>query len=312
MGNGKHAQSITTGGITVALSHGDKVFYPGDGITKADLASYYARAAPLILPLVKDRPLTMIRYPDGIGGERIVQKNIPRYFPDWVSRTEVPKEGGTVCQVLADKPATLVYLASQGCIEPHVPLSRASALQVPDQLVFDLDPAGGNGFGGARRSALWLRELLTQELGLPAYVKTTGGKGLHVHVPLRGSEGFDAVRAFAREAAGLLADRHPDVITTEQRRQQRGGRVYADIMRNAYAQTVIAAYAVRARPGAPVATPLSWEEAADPELTPQRFTLRTMERRLRQAAGAASPWAGMGRHRRGLDRARRQLRALTG
>ena len=304
-------EAVKAGGITVGVTNPGKVFFPADGITKSDLAAYYAAAAPLILPQVKDRPVTMARYPDGITGERIVQKNIPRHFPDWVSRTEVPKEGGVVCHVLADKPATLVYLAGQGCIEPHVFLSRTGALDRPDQLVFDLDPATGSGFGDARRGALWLRELLAGELGLVPYVKTTGGKGLHVHVPLPGRDSFEEVRAFAREVAGLLAARHPDVITTEQRRQQRGGRVYADIMRNAYAQTVIAPYAVRARPGAPIATPVSWDEVADPELSPQRFTLRGGGGRPAGANGAG-PWSGMTRHRRSLDGPSRRLRALAG
>ncbi|MBO0775523.1 MAG: non-homologous end-joining DNA ligase [Actinobacteria bacterium] len=307
--NEKSPVTVTAGRISVRVTNPGKVLFPGDGITKADLAGYYREAAGRILPQVKGRPLVMERYPDGIGGERIVQKNVPAYFPDWVSRTEVAKEGGTVCHVLADKPATLVYLANQGCIEPHVFLSRTRALHCPDQLVFDLDPAADSGFGDARRIALWLRELLEDELGLAAFVKTTGGKGLHVHVPLRADSDFGQAREFARTAAAVLAARHPDLITTEQRRDKRGRRVYADIMRNAYAQTVIAPYAVRARPGAPIATPLSWDEVADPALSPQRFTLRGASARP-DAAG--DPWAAMARRRRDLGRAWQRLRPLGG
>jgi bifunctional non-homologous end joining protein LigD len=302
------AKRVMAGGIGVELSNTGKVFYPGDGITKGDLIGYYRDMAGRMLPYLRDRPVTMARYPDGIAGPRIVQKNVPGHFPGWVTRTEVKKEGGTLRHVLCDKPATLVYLANQACIEVHVFLSRTGRLDRPDQLVVDLDPPGSGGFGQARRCALWLRRLLGDELGLTCYVKTTGGHGLHVHVPLNRRQDFDDVRAFARDAALLLAGRHPDDLTVEQRKDKRGGRVYADIMRNAYAQTVVAPYAVRARPGAPVATPLHWDEVEDGRLAPDRFTIRTIAARLDRVD---DPWAGMsGRHygvarlRRDLDRAR--------
>jgi bifunctional non-homologous end joining protein LigD len=295
------------GGVSVQLSHLDKTFFPDDGISKGDLIEYYRETAPRIVPYLRDRPLVMIRYPDGITGQRIVQKNISSHFPGWVSRTEVDKQDGTVCQVVADKPATLVYLANQACIELHVFLSALGALDRPDQLVFDLDPPDEDHFGQACRHALQVRELLEGELGLTAYVKTTGGKGLHVHVPLRPDAGFDPVRAFARDAAGLLASRSPDQLTAEQRKERRGQRIYLDIMRNAYAQMVVAPYSVRARPGAPVATPLHWEELSDGGLSPRRFTLRTISGRL---TGFDDPWQGMARHRHGLSGPRRRLDAL--
>jgi bifunctional non-homologous end joining protein LigD len=294
-------------GITVELSHLDKPFFPDDGISKGDLVAYYRDMAPFIIPYLRDRPLVMGRYPDGITGHRIVQKNISAHFPAWVSRADVAKRGGTVRQAVCDKPATLVYLANQGCIELHVFLSRLGALDRPDQLVFDLDPPDEDHFGGACRHALDLRELLEGELGLAAYVKTTGGRGLHVHVPLRPEDDFDAVRGFARDAAALLVSRFPDRLTAEQRKEHRGRRLYLDIMRNAYAQVAIAPYAVRARRGAPVATPLRWEELADGGLSPRRFTVRTIAGRL---AEAGDPWAGMARHRHGLSGPRRRLAAL--
>jgi bifunctional non-homologous end joining protein LigD len=303
----RQAESVTVAGVRVELSNTGKVLFPGDpGITKGDLVGYYRDMAARIVPYLRDRPLVMARYPDGIGGQRIFQKNIPGYFPAWVNRVEVDKAGGELCQVIGDKPATLVYLANQACIELHAFLSRVKALDRPDQLVFDLDPPSGDRFAAAVQLALLLRELLEDELGLTAYVKTTGGKGLHVHVPLKAADGFDAVRAFARRASEVLTARHPDLVTTQQRRAGRGDRVYADIMRNAYAQTVVAPYSVRARPGAPVATPLRWEELADRDLTPQRFTLRSVGERLARL-GASDPWAGLGRRRYGLDRAARQL-----
>jgi bifunctional non-homologous end joining protein LigD len=249
----------------------------------------------------------MVRYPDGITGQGIVQKNVSRHFPGWVRRAEVGKQHGAVCHVVADKPATLIYLANQACIELHVFLSLLGALDRPDQLVFDLDPPDEHHFAGACRHALGLRELLEDQLGLPSYVKTTGGKGLHVHVPLRPDDDFDAVRGFARDVASMLASRCPDELTLEQRKANRGDRLYLDVMRNAYAQTVVAPYAVRAHPGAPVATPLHWEELSG-EISPKQFTMRTIAARL---AESGDPWAGMTRHRHGLSGPRRRLRATA-
>jgi bifunctional non-homologous end joining protein LigD len=174
-------------------------------------------------------------------------------------------------------------------------------------LIFDLDPPDTGHFEAVRTMALRLREILEGDLGLVAFVKTTGSKGLHVQVPLNGREEFDPVREFAREVAERLAAAEPDLVTVEQRIQARQGRVYADIMRNAYAQTAVAAYSVRARPGAPVATPVSWDEVADPALRADGFTLPAMPDRLAQLDKAGDPWAGMSRHRQGLTRPRRLL-----
>jgi bifunctional non-homologous end joining protein LigD len=209
----------------------------------------------------------------------------------------VDKKDGTVCHVVADKAATLVYLANQGSIELHAFLSRVAAVDRPDQLVFDLDPPDEAGFSSACRHAVELRELLAGELGLTPYVKTTGGKGLHVHVPLRPEQDFATTRDFARDVASVLASRSPRQLTVEQRKEQRGNRLYLDIMRNGYAQTAVAPFSVRARPGAPVATPLHWAEVEAGKLTPREFTLRTIAGRLE---GRADPWADMARHRRGL------------
>ena len=307
----RQADAVTVAGISVKLSNTGKALFPGDPeITKGDLVGYYRGLARRILPYLRDRPLVMARYPDGIGGERIFQKNIPGYFPAWVNRVEVEKAGGELCQVICDKPATLIYLANQACIELHAFLSKISTLDQPDQVVFDLDPPNEDRFGDAAQLALRLRELLEDELKLTAYVKTTGGKGLHVHVPLRAGDGFDAARRFARQASEVLAARNPDLLTTQQRRAGRGDRVYADVMRNAYAQTVVAPYSVRARPGAPVATPLRWEELTDRDLTPQRFTLRSVGSRLEQL-GTSDPWAGLARRGYSLDRAARRLEEIA-
>jgi bifunctional non-homologous end joining protein LigD len=304
------SEKLRVGRLTIELSNAGKVLFPADGITKRDLADYYRGAAGLMLPLLRERPVSMTRFPDGIGAPGIVQKNVPGYFPGWITRARVRKEGGSLQQVIADKPATLVYLASQACIEVHAFLSRLGQIREPDQCIFDLDPPDDHRFSDVRACALRLRDLLSGELGLPAFVKTTGGKGLHVHVPLEPREDFDAVREFAREVAELLAARNPDLVTTEQRKDKRGPRIYADLMRNGYAQLAVAPYSVRARPGAPVATPLYWDEVADEGLSPGQFTLRTLPGRVRGTAPAAGPWAGMARRRSGLDRARKSLRRL--
>jgi len=224
-----------------------------------------------------------------------------------VTRAEVPKHGGMDRQVICDKPATLIYLANQACIELHPFLSRLGKLDQPDQLVFDLDPPDAGHFDLARLAALNLRALLTDRLDLAAYVNTTGGKGLHVHVPLRPGDHFDAVRDFARQTADLLVSQDPALFTTAQRRQDRGGRLYLDIMRNSYAQTAVAPYSVRARPGATIATPLHWHELEDNSLKPDHFTIRTIGKRSHTVS---DPWAGMTRHRHNLSGPRRRLHAL--
>ncbi len=301
-----HGDRVTASGRTVKLSNTGKVLFPDDGITKGELVEYYAHAADWMLPYLRDRPIAMARYPDGITRHRIFQKNPAEYFPGWITSVEVKKQGGTLRHVVCDKPATLVYLANQACVELHVFLSRTDRLENPEQVIFDFDPESDD-FEDARRCALWLRHLLADELGLTCYVKTTGGKGLHVHLPLNRQADFDEARDFAHRAAEVLAARHPDVVTVEQRKEARGGRVYADVMRNSYAQTAVAPYSVRARPGAPVATPLPWEEVEDRGLSPHRFTVRTIAERL---AKTPDPWSGMTRHRYDLAAARRRLDEL--
>ena len=181
------------------------MLFPDDGLTKGELVEYYAQVADAMLPYLKDRPIAMARYPDGITKQRIFQKNPGKYFPDWITSVEVKKEGGTLRHVVCDKAATLLYLANQAVIEFHVFLSRVDSLECADQVVVDFDPPDNDGFDQARQCALWLRSLLEDELGLTSYVKTTGGKGLHVHVPLNRKQGFEETRTFAREASQVLA-----------------------------------------------------------------------------------------------------------
>lgn len=297
--------TLRVGRVSVELSSTDKVLYPEDGLTKADIIEYYRQMADRMLPYLRERPLMMVRYPDGIDGERIVQKQVPDHFPDWIRRVRVKKRDGHLEHVVCEDAATLVYLANQACVEPHIFLSRIDDLDRPDQMVLDLDPPDRAHFGEARRAALDVRELL-DELDVTSYARTTGGNGIHVHIPLDRRSDFDQVRRLARDLGDLLARRHPDRMTTQQRKDKRGDLVYVDVLRNAYAQTIIAPYALRARPGAPVATPLHWDELSDEDLDPGRFTLRTISKRLEEVA---DPWTGMARHRQGLSRIRKKLSA---
>jgi bifunctional non-homologous end joining protein LigD len=282
-GHGEPA-SIRAGRWAVPVSRPEKVLFPTDGITKLDLAEHYARVAPLMLPLVRGRPVAMERFPDGLGGPRFYHKNV-RSVPDWVRTETVGKKGGELTQVVCDNAATLVWMADQACITPHLWLSRVDRPKYPDQLMFDLDPPEGK-FGEARRLALVLRELL-DDLGLPSFAKTTGGKGLHVMVPLDRRADYGRVREFAVRVGELLVRRDPKRLTMEFRKANREGRLFVDLGRNAYSQHAVAPYAVRARDGAPVATPLHWTEVEDKRLRPERFTIRAVAERVKRGE---NPW----------------------
>lgn len=294
--------TIQAGRRRVEISRPGKALFPC-GITKADLAGYYERVAETMLPHLKDRPLNLERYPDGIEGQRIIQQRAGRHFPGWIRRAKVGKEGGSVEHVVAADPATLVYLAGQACITLHPWLSRRDKLHHPDRLIFDLDPSDGKP-AEVRRAAQMMFDLL-RELALEPYVMTSGSRGYHVTVPLRRSLEFDAVRAFAQGVAELASGRAPRRFTTEQRKAKREGRILIDIMRNAYAHTAVAPYAVRARRDAPVATPLDPQELADRATSPDRFTLRTLPARLQRDG---DPWAGISGRAQSIAGARRRLK----
>ena len=284
----------------VEISKPDKVLFPDDGITKLDLARYYAEISTAMLPHLRDRPVNMERFPDGIGGPSFYEKKVPPHFPDWVRTVEVRTASGPQRQVVVDDTRSLVYLAQQACLTPHTWLSTTRHLDRPDQLVFDLDPSDDS-LAKVRRATRLVGGLL-DDLGLTSYLKTTGSRGYHVLVPLRPAEDFDAVRGFARTVAERLVERDPDLLTVEARKDKRGDRVLVDVMRNAYGQTVVPAYAVRARPGAPVSTPIEWEELS--RVKQAQHTITSVRRRL---ARRADPWTGVRRHAQGLARARRRL-----
>jgi bifunctional non-homologous end joining protein LigD len=299
-------QIAEVGGHDLKLSNPDKVLFPATGLTKADLTAYYERIAPVMLPHLAGRPLSMVRYPNGVEAEGFMQKNASDYFPDWIRRARLAKQNGAVDHVVAEDAATLVYLANQACVTLHVGLSRIDGIDHPDRLVIDLDPSDDD-FLKVKRAAKEARALL-EEVGLVPFLQTTGSRGLHLWVPLDRSADFDQVRAFAAKLADLLVARRPRELTTAQRKAKRGDRVFVDVARNAYAQTAVAPYSVRAHPQAPVATPIDWAELDDPKLAPQRYTIRNLFRRL---ARKRDPWAEIDRHARALEPARERLERLA-
>jgi bifunctional non-homologous end joining protein LigD len=260
------------------ITHPEKVLFPEEGITKGELAAYYEAVAPVMLPHLRGRPVTLERYPSGIGRKGFWQKDVSRGFPEWLERVEVPKKDGAVRHPLANDARSLLWMANQNSITLHVWPSRVPTLLNPDLCLFDLDPAADDP-ATARTATLEVRDLLA-ELGLRSWVKTTGSKGFHVAVPLDGAADFEEVAGFAHRAGALLVKRNPERLTQEFLKVDRAGRVLVDTGRNGWSATFAAAYTVRARPGAPVSAPCRWSEVEGGEVAPQSFTLRSMAARL--------------------------------
>ena len=298
--------------MKLEISHPQRVMFPADDITKGDITKgdvvdYYCRVAPVMVPHLRNRPLMLERYRAGIDQGGFYQKEAADYFPASIRRVDVAKEGGVVHHPVVDDEDGLVYLANQGCLTFHCWLAQADRLRQPDRLIVDLDPPDGPGaFGTVRSTALRLRKIFEQ-LGLRAFVQTTGSRGLHVVAPLMPGPDHDEVLAFARALAEQLAASDPGRLTAEFRKAKRGSRVYLDVARNGYAQTVVAPYSVRARPGAPVATPLDWDEVRTTRLTPDRWTISNIFRRL---GAKADPWREINRCARPLDTAWPRLERL--
>lgn len=298
--------SVRAGRRTVEISRPDKVLVP-PGTTKADLARYYEEVAEAMLPHLARRPLNVERFPDGIDGQKIFQQHASGHFPEWIRRISVPARNGTVEHVAASDPATVVYLVGQACITFHRWLSRSDRLNRPDLLVIDLDPSLHDP-AAVRRAALTFGDLL-RELELDPWAMTTGSRGYHVVVPLNRRAEFDAVREFARDLAVLAAARDPRAFTNEQRKAKREGKILVDIQRNAYAHTAVAPYSVRPRPGAPVATPLHWEELQDSKTVADRWTIASVPGRLERDG---DPWEAIARAGVTLTAARRRLDEALG
>jgi bifunctional non-homologous end joining protein LigD len=285
----------------VRLTHPERVLWPDDGLTKRDLYDYFGAVADAMLPHIRDRPVSMQRFRGSIADGGFFQKDLPRGAPDWLARVEVGKRGGSVCHLLANDRPSLLWLAQQGCVTPHVFPRRADRLDRPDRLVIDLDPSTDD-FDAVRRAALACGDAL-RERGLEPFAMVTGSRGIHVVTPLKRTRDVGDVLAWARAFAAELADAGvggADLLTTEFRKEKRGDRIYVDVARNGPAQMVVPPYAPRPRAGAPVATPLRWEELDDAGLRPDAWSMRTVLERLDALGG--DPWAAIAAAARPLPR----------
>ncbi len=284
------------------ITHPEKVLFPDDGITKGELAAYYEAIAPVMLPHIRGRPVTMERFHRGIGDKGFFQKNVVKGFPEWLERVEVPKNDGSVHHPVVRDTRSLVWLANQNSITPHVWTSRVPKIMKPDICIFDLDPSDDDQ-PRLRAAALLLRDVLA-ELGLVSWVKTSGSKGFHIAVPLDGKAEFGPVARFAHTVGEFLVQRDPENLTREFHKKDRAGRILMDTGRNEYSATFAATYAVRARPGAPVSAPCSWAEIQNGTVGPTTFTLRNMPARVTDVGDL---WADALETKQSLRRAKEKL-----
>jgi bifunctional non-homologous end joining protein LigD len=288
--------TVRVGRREIEISHPDRVLFPDAGVTKEGLARYYGAIAPVMVPHVRDRPLAMHVFPGGVKEQGHYLKNAPGHFPDWIHRVDMPKRGGTVNHVLADDAATLVYLAGQNVVALHVWPARADEPRKPDRVIFDLDPEATTRFSEVRAAARQVGDAL-RDAGLVPFAMASGSRGIHVVVPVRRGPEFAEVFQWAKALAIEVAERHPRHLTTEFYKRKREAPIFIDVRRNAYAQHAVAPYSVRAKPHAPVATPLRWEELDDRRLRPDGWDVRTV---LERVEADGDPWKGIARRARAL------------
>jgi len=272
------SQVAQVGKRKIELSNLQKVLYPDDHIIKAQLIEYYVRIAPTILAHVKGRPLSLVRYPDGINGQSFFQKQRPDWAPDWIEHVTLGEEKKDY--VIASEEASLVWLANLACIELHQMHSRAPHFDKPDYIVYDFDPPDNFQFKQVAELALEFKACL-ESFGYHPFVKTTGRKGLHVLAPIEPKWEFGKALEAAKAVAQPFVDSHASSLTLHIKKELRKGKVLLDIYRNRQSQTIVAAYSVRGLPGAPVSTPLHWEELHSLE-TPRTFDLQSVPGRVVQ------------------------------
>jgi bifunctional non-homologous end joining protein LigD len=297
----------TIDGHEIKLSHLNKVFFPKEGLTKGDVVAYYEKVAEVMVPQLKNHPISMQRFPDGLKGEGFFNKDAPDYFPDYIKRVKFPRrEGGSFDAPLVDNAAGLVYLANQAVLTMHLYLSQVDDLERPDRMIYDLDPPDETrDYSKVRRAALDIRDVMN-ELDLKAWVQTTGSQGFHVVIPLDRSVDFDTVRDFAQDVSRLLIRRNPAAYTLEDHIKARKGRIFLDTLRNSYGATAVAPYAVRARPQASVATPVDWDEV-EAGVNPRDWTIMNLPHRLAQKE---DPWKDMMQHPQSLESRQEKLQDL--
>lgn len=289
---------------TVEITHPDKVLFPDIELTKYELAEYYEKISDYILPHIKDRPVTMHRYPNGINKKSFYQKDASDFFPAWIKTIKInKKEGGSMDAPVCNDKAALVYLANLASITPHIWLSKIDNLNKPDKVIFDLDPSKDN-FEDVKFAAKALKNFFEDELDITPFLMTTGSRGIHVVIPIKPKNDFDTVRTVTQKIAGIVAGEHKDKLTTETRKQKREGRIYLDVARNAFGQTAVAPYSVRARKNAPVATPIDWKELNKIN-NAQVYTVKNIFKRL---STKKDPWKDINRNRFSFER----IKMITG
>lgn len=279
---------VTIASREFALSNLDKVLWPEDGYTKGELINYYVQVAPYLLPHLRGRPLVLTRFPNGIHSKSFYQKNAPDYLPDWI-RTFVwysVDSQRDINFIVAEEPADMAWLANQACIEMHPWLSSVPNVEYPDFVVIDLDPSPGSRYQDVVDIALVVKELL-DNLGLRSYPKTSGSEGLHVYIPIVNAYTYEQVRKFAHILASMVTEVLPKIATIERTVKLRGSKVYVDYLQNALGKTLSSVYSVRPRPGAPVSTPLLWEEVT--KVIPSQFTIKTIFPRLQEKGDLFAP-----------------------
>lgn len=303
----KRMNKMKIDGRIINVSKADKIIFPVTMITKWDLIQYYSKISPYMLSYMKNRPLALQRFPEGIQKEGFYQKNASDYYPDWIKTFRVKKEGGWVDHVLCNDKETLIYLVNQGVITFHLWLSTTDKLRFPDKLVFDLDPTEED-FDKVIKGAQVLKRVLENDLGFKTYVMTTGSKGLHIIAPLIPNQDYDEVHDFAKKVANYIVIKHPSEFTVTIKKDQRKGRLFIDYLRNSYAQLVVAPFSVRALEGAPVATPISWQELKEGKIsTSKAFNIHSVFKRLEQKD---HPWKGFNTHTKSINDPKSKLEAL--
>lgn len=264
---------------SIEISSPDKVIFPEKNITKGQMAEYYEKIADRMLPFLKDRPLTLKRFPGGIGAGGFYQKNISDYFPDFIKTVEIETEDGMNTQILCNDKRTLLYLVNQNTVSFHIWLSRKDKLRQPDKVIFDLDPPEG-AFDKVKEAAKVVRSYLKKQKKDPQLM-TTGQSGLHLYYSLRRGKDFEEVKKEARKVAEEVAKLRPDLLTTKIRKDQREGKIFVDYLRNAYAQTAVCPYSLRSNEEAGIATPIEWEELSKLE-SASFYNIENIFRRLGQ------------------------------
>lgn len=296
-------QWVEVHGHHLTLSNLEKLYWPEDGLCKGDLVAYYTQLATVLLPYLRDRPLVLTRYPNGIHGQWFYHKNLETTAPDWLRTCAIAHEAGTYQYLLADSPAALAFAANLGAIEIHPWLSRCGRLAYPDFAVIDIDPAGDATWQDVREVALLVRQIL-QEVGVTGWPKTSGATGLHIYCPCLPDHTYADTAAFAEAIGRLLARLYPERVTVERMVRKRGNKIYIDYLQNRQGQTITSVYGLRPRPGAPVSTPITWAELAADQVP--AVTLRTLGQRLAQVGDLFAPVL---QHRQDLRPATQWLRA---